>query len=159
MRAITVGVDPELQLREVRPLDQVYEQGQRALSRLTALMFALITLCVVLLSAAGMYALMSFTVTRQRREIGIRSALGAQPRRLVMSVLARALRQLGLGALLGAGAAAVLQRLSYGEFMAGHAVIVLPVVLAIMTVTGGVAAFGPARRSLRIQPASALRAE
>ena len=58
-------------------------------------------LSVLLLSAAGMHALMSFTIAQRTREIGIRSALGAQPRHLLIGVFGRALRQLSLGVLAG----------------------------------------------------------
>ena len=70
-----------------------------------ALALAVVTLSVLLLSAAGIYALMSFTVTRRRREIGIRAALGAHPRRILASIFSRALGQLALGLMVGAAAA------------------------------------------------------
>ena len=60
------------------------------------------------LSAAGIYALMSFTVARRRREVGIRAALGAQPRRLLASIFSRALGQLAVGVVVGLLAAALL---------------------------------------------------
>lgn len=69
--------------------------------RLIILALELVTMSTVLLSAAGIYALMSFTITRRRREIGIRSALGAGPRRLLMSVLARVLGQVAMGIVIG----------------------------------------------------------
>ena len=68
-------------------------------------MIVLITGSVLLLSAAGIHALMSFTVNQRRREIGIRSALGASTRLILTSVLARATRQLALGVGLGLAAA------------------------------------------------------
>lgn len=159
LRLIAMSVDPDLQLHNVMALDEVYRQGARRFARLAALMMALVTLSVLVLSAAGMYALMSFTVTRRRREIGIRSALGAHPRRLVASVLTRALRQLAIGAIAGMGVATYLDRGSGGELMGGHAEVLVPAVLVIMIATGCLAALGPARRSLRIQPAEALKAE
>jgi len=56
-----------------------------------------VTGSVLLLSAAGLYALMSFTVAQRRREIGIRSALGAPPGQLVAAVFRRAFWQIGAG--------------------------------------------------------------
>jgi predicted permease len=159
LRRIAARVDPELHMDEVVPLDDAYRRGERALVRLAALALGVFTMSVLVLSAAGMYALMSFTVTRRRREIGIRAALGAQPRRVTLGVLAQALRQLALGAVAGMAVALWLERWTGGFSMGGHAAIVLPAMLALMSVTGGLAALGPARRSLRVHPAEALKAE
>ena len=56
---------------------------------------------MLLLSAAGVQALMSFTIAQRTREIGIRSALGAPPRQLLLGIFGRAMRQLGIGVLVG----------------------------------------------------------
>jgi hypothetical protein len=64
-----------------------------------------VLVAVIGLSTAGIHALMSFTVTRQRREIGIRAALGAQPRRLLAAIFARAVLQVGTGVVIGAAMA------------------------------------------------------
>jgi predicted permease len=159
LRRIAADVDPELHMDEVEPLDAIYRQGERALVRMAALALGLVTVGVLALSAAGMYALMSFTVTRRRREIGIRAALGGQSRRITVSVLAQALRQLVLGACGGMLIALWLERWTGGLFMGGRAAIVLPAMLTMMVITGGLAALGPARRSLRVHPAEALKAE
>jgi ABC-type lipoprotein release transport system permease subunit len=74
----------------------MYRETTRAAAQL-ALVIALITGACCCSSAAGIHALMSFTVNQRRREIGIRSALGASTRRILTSVLARATRQLALG--------------------------------------------------------------
>lgn len=79
-------------------------------SNLTFYALATVTLSVLLLSAAGLYALMSFTVTRRRREIGIRMALGARPGRMLASIFARALWQIAAGVAVGVTAALVLHR-------------------------------------------------
>ena len=120
-------------------------------------MLASVTACVLMLSSAGIYALMSITVSQRRREIGIRMALGADPRRLVASIFSRALGQLAAGAALGMALAVVLERSSGSSLMGGNEAIVLPVVALFMMVVGTLAAVGPARRSLRIEPTEALR--
>jgi putative ABC transport system permease protein len=158
LREITAALDPTLQLRGVRSLDEVMRKQQEGM-RMGALAIALVTLSVLLLSAAGIYALISFTVTRRRREIGIRAALGAHPRRILRSIFSRALGQLALGLVVGAAAAALLDRLSEGELMGGKGIVVLPIVAALMLGVGLLAALGPARRGLRIQPTEALRAD
>jgi ABC-type antimicrobial peptide transport system permease subunit len=118
-------------------------------------------LSVIVLSAAGIYALMSFTVARRRREIGIRSALGADRSRLLLGIFSRALGQLGIGALVGlAGAVGVAQLLEGGnEFAQNYRAVLLPLVAAVMIIVGVLAAIGPARQGLRIQPIEALREE
>ncbi len=157
MRAITAAVDPTLRLTP-RPLGDIY-RGQESALRMTALALGLIILSVLGLSAAGIYALMSFTVAQRRREIGIRSALGADPRRILGSIFSRAVRQLGIGLAVGLAAAGLLNLATKGEIMAGRGLVLLPAVAVLMTAVGLLATVGPARRGLRIQPMEALREE
>ncbi|HEX8693039.1 MAG TPA: ABC transporter permease [Longimicrobium sp.] len=156
LREIATSLDPNLRLHDILPLDEVYRQQQVG-TRLTGWAFALVTMSVLLLSAAGIYALMSLTVARRRREIGIRSALGAPPRQILTAVFSRALAQLGAGVAVGIAAAALLERLSGGGVLNGRGAVLLPVVAALMMAVGLFAAVGPARRSLRIEPTEALR--
>jgi putative ABC transport system permease protein len=109
------------------------------------------------LSAAGMYALMSFTVAQRTREIGIRIALGARPRRLLFSIFGRALRQLTLGVVVGSIVSGL--AISAVDMDPAVAAGLLIAVASIMTIAGLLAAIGPARRSLRIPAADALRIE
>jgi ABC-type lipoprotein release transport system permease subunit len=155
-REIGADVDPALQLRRVGTLADRYEESRSAWRSL-AWAIGLVTVSVLLLSAAGIYALMSFTVAQRTREIGIRMALGAQPRRVLWSVFARAGRQLALGVLVGTVVSA-------GAFLAiglglARATPLLIAVATIMSIVGLLAALGPARRGLRIQPSEALRAD
>ena len=123
---------------------------------LAAWALGLVTTSVLLLSAAGIYALMSFTVAQRTSEIGIRAALGARPRRILAGIFARTLRQLALGLLAGSLLSGVLVSLT-GLGLARSAALLLSVV-AIMLAVGLLAALEPARRGLRIQPTEALRA-
>jgi putative ABC transport system permease protein len=99
-REIAAGVDPTIQLRRVTLLSDFYGQ-LRSFWRYVTWAVGLITLSVLLLSAAGIYALMSFTVAQRTREIGIRTALGAHPRRILLNVFGRVTMQLVVGVLLG----------------------------------------------------------
>jgi predicted permease len=155
-RKIGGEVDPAMQMRRVVPLTTFYDEV-RSLWRYLGLGIGLLTASVLLLSAAGIYALMSFTVAQRTREIGIRAALGATPHRLVLSIFGRVFRQLALGLLVGSV-------LSSGVFLGTNlslvqAAALLSTVAAIMAVVGLLAAFGPARHSLRIQAVEALRVE
>jgi ABC-type antimicrobial peptide transport system permease subunit len=106
----------------------------------------------------GAYALMSFTVAQRRREIGIRAALGAGPRRLLLSIFARALGQLALGAVVGFALAVGLDAAApQGLFMPERGPLLLLAVAALMIGIGVVATIGPARRGLAIPPTEALQ--
>ena len=155
-RQIGAEVDPALQLRRVVPLSEFYDQV-RSLWRYMALGIGAVTISVLLLSAAGIYALMSFTVAQRTREIGIRAALGANPRRILLSIFGRVMRQLALGLLVGSLLSVAL--FSGAGFRFGRMTAFLLAVAALMLIVGLLAALGPARRSLRIQAIEALRAD
>jgi putative ABC transport system permease protein len=125
--------------------------------RLVRLMVAVATLSVLLLSAAGISAMMSFAVTRRQREIGIRAALGASRGQVVASIFWRSARQLGSGLLIGVGLAILLDRLAGGDMAGGELAPVLAFVTALVLLSGLLATLGPARRALRIQPTEAMR--
>jgi ABC-type antimicrobial peptide transport system permease subunit len=155
---IAAGVDPRLRLEQLDGVGEAWRHEQYA-SRLMAIAIIAVVASVLLLSGAGIYAMMSFTVASRRREIGIRSALGANPRHVLLGVFRRAGAQLGAGVLAGTTVAAALDRASAGGFMGGKALILLPSVVVLMCTVGLFAALGPARRSLAVQPAEALRDE
>jgi hypothetical protein len=155
LREIAVGVDPNIQIQNVGVMAGIIRQEQGTM-RLLAGSIAAFTLSVMLLSAAGIYAMMSFTVTQRRREIGIRAALGADGRRIVGSIFSRATLQLGAGAILGVAVAAVMDTLGGGELWKRGAG-VLPLLALVMIFVGAWAAYVPARRSLAVNPIEALR--
>jgi ABC-type antimicrobial peptide transport system permease subunit len=107
---------------------------------------------------AGIYALMVFTLAQRRREIGLRSALGAQPRRLVAEIFGRALIPVAAGAFLGSMVALVIASYVQTDRVGGQSIPgILPACAALMIAVGLVAAAGPARRAIRINPTDALR--
>ena len=158
LRRLATSVDPMLQLSNTVPLDAAYRKYASTGLQL-ALVVALIAGSVLLLCAAGIHALMSFTVNQRRREIGIRSALGAPARRILASVLARATRQLALGVALGLTMAVGLDLAAGGEVMNGTGLLLVPGTALFMLIVGIIAAAGPARRGLDVQPTEALRSE
>lgn len=118
----------------------------------------LVLATVLLLSAAGVYALMSLTVAQRRREIGIRTALGASQRRVMLTVFSRIARQMSIGVLVGAIIATILDRIT-GPVAAAQTVLLVPAVALLMLVVGFCAALVPTRRGLSVQPVEALRSE
>jgi predicted permease len=158
LREVAVGVDPMLRLADVRVLDRAQTLEQVG-NRYILLAVVLVTVSVILLSSAGIYALMSFTIARRRREIGIRSALGAGPRSVLAGVLRKAARQIALGIVIGTVVAGgTLVGLGVDTDDTAGFMVLLSVAL-FMSAVGVAAALGPARRALRIEPTEALRTD
>ena len=159
LRGVAASVDPTLHVDEVRTLAEIY-RNHRFGDNLGAITLAAITGSLLLLSAAGLYALMAFTVAQRRREIGIRSALGAQPGHLLAAVFRRAFWQIAAGSAAGMLAASLAGRYVPIEQVGGLPIPgILPGAVAFMLLVGVLAALGPARRGLRIDPTEALRSE
>ena len=157
-REIAAAVDPTLKLDELKTVSEWWNH-ETQFSAMMALAIAAVTGSVLLLSGAGIYAMMSFTVARRRREIGIRAALGADARRVLFGIFGRASAQLGAGVAVGLAAALALDRVAAGDMMGGQGLVLLPTVVAVMFTVGLLAALGPARRGLAVQPTEALRDE
>jgi cell division protein FtsX len=158
LRTMAAAVDPALQLDRLVSAAEQHRSSLRW-ARGFAIGTVAVLLSVLLLSAAGIYAMVSFTVARRRREIGIRSALGAAPHRLLRGIFARASAQIGAGILFGLIGTITLDRATgKGPVNDGNAVMLL-LVAALVTIVGLVASVGPARRGLAVQPTEALREE
>jgi predicted permease len=155
LRELLAEVDPTVRLAAY-PLMDIYRQASVA-RRLVAAATGLVTLSVLLLSGAGIYALMSFTISQRRKEIGIRAALGADARRILRSIFARATGQLALGVVVGISAALLIDWLGGGEMLGGAGALLLTAISALMLIAGLLASIGPARRGLRLEPTQALR--
>jgi len=157
LRTLATRVDARLGVDEFRTLDETYAE-LRAQDQAAARALLIVTSSVLLLSAAGMYALMSFTVNQRRREIGIRTALGAQPAHVLAGVFRRAFGQVSIGAAAGLVLAFLVGRYLPTDRFGVPDIPGLPLAAAaFMMLVGVVAAIGPARRALRTEPTEALR--
>ena len=158
---IAAGVDPRLVVRSARPLDMVVRENDVSATRLAGTM-ATVTSLILFLSALGIYSLVSVSVSRRTREIGLRVALGANPRQVLAGILWRAGVVLGSGL---AGGGAIL--LWFNVLTAGPSsrlaedlarfLTYLGITSAIMIAACVMACFAPARRALQITPTDALR--
>jgi ABC-type antimicrobial peptide transport system permease subunit len=157
LRNLASALDPTLRLRIVT-FSEMTRQRMIGL-RLMLLASSLVVVTVLLLSAAGIYAMMSFTVSQRRKEIGIRAAMGADARQLLSSIFTKAALQLASGVVVGSVLALLVDRASEGEMLGSLGLRLLPIMALVMVLVGLFATLGPARRGLRIQPTEALRAE
>ena len=158
LQEIAASVDPAMEVEFVAGVAEAWDREQRGMRMLAALVVA-ITVSVLLLSAAGIHAMMSFTVSRRWREIGIRVALGADGRRVLMGIFGRASAQIAGGVAVGLAVDGLLEWVTPGGNVGGKPWILFPAVAAVMFVVGVLAAAGPARRGLAIEPTEALRSE
>jgi putative ABC transport system permease protein len=152
--ALARQVDAGLHLRDIVTLDDIAAQEQERMV-FGSVVFGSVLLVAVVFSAAGLYALMAVAVQRRTREIGIRIALGANPRHVLGSVFARASRQLGGGII--AGNSLILLLAWRADSLTADLLVSSVITSAIMAAVGVLACAAPARRALRIQPNEALR--
>jgi putative ABC transport system permease protein len=153
-------LDPEQAAGEIRTLDQ-YVARSIATPRFTALLVGSFAGLAVLLAGFGLYGVMAYSVAQRSREIGIRMALGAQPRDVRALIVAQALRMGAAGLAIGlAGAlfvARILDSLLFGV-SASDPLTFAGVSASLVTVLL-LAAYLPARRATRVDPMIALRTE
>jgi putative ABC transport system permease protein len=154
LRALVTAIEPALRLYELRPLDGIRGETLRY-GRMWLWILALSSLLVLGLSLAGIYSIMSFTVSRRTREIGIRVALGAERGRLLLAIFARPLARFGAGVLIGMGLIAIMMK----DMVSVRTVAVALVFTMIMMGVCLLACIVPTRRALSIQPTEALRAD
>lgn len=159
IRAAAAELDPAM-LVLVTPLEANLDFWRRLAGLLSALSTSL-GMLALLLTAVGVYGIVSYTVGRRVREIGIRIALGAKPRDVVIDLLRRTMSPVAVGAAIGLAMAIALSRALSGVLfgvspvdplgLGGAALFVLMVALA--------AALLAARPAVRSNPVTALRQE
>jgi predicted permease len=160
LRALVESTDASLETPRVQTLEAYRSESIRP-DRLVAGLSAGFALIAALISAVGLFGVVTATVVRQTPEIGLRIALGADMKRIVRFVMWPVLGLVAAGLALGiAGAAATSSLLSSLLFGLGHAdpatwAGVLTVLLAVCAVACAI----PLRRALKIDPVRALRAE
>jgi ABC-type antimicrobial peptide transport system permease subunit len=151
---IAAEVDPGVRVEEVHSLDEWVRREDLPAIVASGAIVGIVSLGLFL-SAAGIFSLMSVSVARRTREIGLRAALGAGSRRLLASVLSHALVLIGSGILVGNLVLLVLVFLA--EASVWDVAPALMLTSAIMLTVGLLACLQPAMRALRIAPTDALK--
>jgi len=153
-------IDPALALFDVRTMDAQISKAL-FLPRVSASLFGLAGLMGLLISTVGIYGVISFSVARQTKDIGIRVALGARRAQVLGMVLRQGLTLTVAGAAIGMGVALAVSRaaasLLYG--VSPTDTLTLLAVPAVLLTIAAVACLVPARRAATLDPIRALRCE
>lgn len=159
LRRAAFDVDRRLGVSEVVPLEEVGAENRQALSAMSGALAA-VGLTTLLLALAGVYSIVSLAVTRRTKEIGVRVALGAEPRSILWSVLSTSGGLVVVGATLGAMAGFAFSRARLFAFaLPEPGPLLYPGLVLVMTATAALACWVPLRRALAIQPVEALGGE
>lgn len=161
---VVADLDPSIPLYEVRTMNDVMWEAVARPRFLTLLLTAFAAIALML-AAVGIYGVMAHTVVQRTHEIGLRVALGAQPRQVRALVLRQASTLVATGVIIGLVATIVLQfafaeplkKLFYGDEISQP--ILLIVVSIAVAATAFFATWLPARRATRVEPTVALRSE
>jgi putative ABC transport system permease protein len=153
-------LDPQLPLANIRTM-QEWVSNSAAQPRLNARLLTLFAAMALLIATIGIYAVLAYSVTQRTREIGLRIALGAQPRRVLRLVVSEGMKValVGIGSgLLGALAVGkAISSLVYGVAVRDPSI--FTGVAVVLTIVALAACFIPARRAARVDPMVALRYE
>jgi putative ABC transport system permease protein len=154
------AVDPEQPISDVRPMTQVMADIT-ARPRFNALLLALFAGLATLLAGVGIFGVMNYSLALRTRELGLRMALGAQPRQVQLLMLKQGLVLTLIGTVIGiAGALALTRLMSSLLFEVGASdPSTFVLIAALLFVLSMIASYLPARRATHIDPLIALRAE
>jgi predicted permease len=160
VRKVVAAIDANVPLTDIGTQQALFDR-QIFTDKLLASLCATLALLATALSCIGLYGLMAYTVTRRTREIGIRMALGAQPKNVAWPVVREAILLATWGLLVGAPLALILTRILrstlYGvepydpATLCGSAILLFAV--------AAISAWLPARRAAKVDPMTALRTE
>lgn len=153
-------LEPKIGINDLQPMQQVVDDSMGS-QTLAARLLAMFGLAALLIAVAGLYGLLSYTVSQRTREFGVRLALGAPQGNVHWLVLRHALLLLGVGIAAGIGlavaASGVMRAFLYG--FRGYDVFTVFAVAAVLAVCGLAASYLPARRAAAVDPVIALRSE
>jgi putative ABC transport system permease protein len=160
IRLAVSAVNPDLPLSQVRSLREVYDKSM-ARTSLTLVMLGIAGAMALLLGIVGIYGVLAYAVAERQREVGIRLALGAQPRAVTRMFVSRGMLLSGVGIALGTATAAGVTR-SMSSLLFG----VTPVDVTTFAAAAGVlmlaaltASYIPARRAAAVDPVETLKGQ
>ena len=159
-RAAVLAIDPNQPVARVRTMEEMLNTSV-ASRRFHMFLVGVFAALAVTLAVVGLYAVVSFSVAERVQEMGVRLALGARPSDLLTLVLTEGLKLVFAGVCIGVGAAFALTRYLQTMLFDVDAHDPATFVLAplILFAAGLLGCLAPARRAMRVDPATALRSE
>ena len=159
MRSVISTLEPDVPLR-ISTLDEVVGNSVGA-RRFTMLLLTGFSVLALILAVVGIYGVVSYTVARRTREMGIRVALGARPGTVLSLVMRSSMRMVAVGLVLGIGATLATAEVIQGLLYEVAPLDPVAIVAATATLAGAalVATWVPARRGTRVDPMQTMRAE
>jgi predicted permease len=160
LRRVLTSLDPNVPLANVRTMEDVVAQSMVRLS-FTMTLLGIAAVMALILSAIGVYGVISYIVGRRTSEIGIRMALGAHASRVGTLVVLQSLQLATIGVVVGILCALGLTRALRSVLFDVNPTdpVTFASVSVIMLIIAGLAAFVPAQRAMRVDPVEALRAD
>jgi len=159
-RSAVADVDPDHAITRIQMMEQYWGGGLRD-KRILASVLGAFAFVATVLAAIGIYGVMAYSVAQRTREIGIRMALGAGPRKVLMLIGSRAVILISVGMAIGLAGSIALSRVIASQLwgieptdpatFTGVSLLLVAVAL--------VASFVPARRAICVDPTEALRTE
>lgn len=158
IRELVKEIDPDQPIRSIEPLEQLMADSI-AQERFFTLLFAVFGVLAITLAAVGVYGVLAYSVRQRTQEIGVRIALGASTADVLRMVGGGGMKVVGLGLLIGTGAA-----LSLSRVLASQLYGIVPTdrlsfafAIALLTAAASLAIWVPARRAMRVPPMTALQ--
>jgi putative ABC transport system permease protein len=155
------AVDRSVALTLTESLENLLKRYSYAEPRFSLVLMSVFASVGLALVALGVFSVIAYTVARQTHEIGIRMALGASRADIVLMVLRRGMRLVGLGMGLGLLASFAVTRVIANQLweVSSHDPLSLSAAVAVVALAGLAACYFPARRATKVDPLVALRAE
>ena len=160
LRETVAGLDPDMAIFNVRTMEEAVASSYAG-PRLTVILLGLFALLAIVLASVGLYGVLSYSVARRWREMGIRMALGAGSAEVRNMVVRHGLVLCGIGVVVGTLAALAGGRLIRSQLFGVEAwdPLTYGAVALLLLAVGTAAAWLPARRATRVDPVEALRME
>jgi putative ABC transport system permease protein len=160
VRDEVAAIDADIPLYQVRTLGDAIRESTW-FYRVFGALFMVFGSVALFLAAIGLYAVMSSSVSRRTREVGVRMALGARQSDVLRLIFRQAMVQVGVGLAFGLALAAAISRLLAIVLfdVEPRDPVIFGAIVVVLALTGAAATFLPARRATRVDPQVALRWE